>query len=130
MTLKNFPWVYYMIICHVGPPWGHSGTHGGPKMVQNSTTRAQNHQNGSKCHCMTPNDPKHFKWVYKMIICHVGPSWALFRGPIMAQNITKMALHDQKWSLMTPNGSKTLLMGIIHDIMSCWTTLGPFQRPS
>ena len=27
MTLKHFPWVYYMIICHVGPPWGHSGTH-------------------------------------------------------------------------------------------------------
>ena len=22
MTLKHFPWVYYMIICHVGPPWG------------------------------------------------------------------------------------------------------------
>ena len=28
MTLKHFPWVYYMIICHVGPPWGHSGVHG------------------------------------------------------------------------------------------------------
>merc|ERR1712016_434302 len=31
---------------------------------------------------------------------------------------------------MTANGPKTLLMGIIYDIMSCWTTLGPFQRPS
>ena len=37
MTLKHFTWVYYMIWCHVGPPWGHSGTHGGPKMAQNST---------------------------------------------------------------------------------------------
>ena len=40
MTLKHFPWVYYMNICHVGPPWGHSGTHGGPKMAQNSTKMA------------------------------------------------------------------------------------------
>ena len=37
MTLKHFPRVYYMIIFHVGPPWGHSGTHWGPKMAQNST---------------------------------------------------------------------------------------------
>ena len=22
MALKHFPWVYYMILCHVGPPWG------------------------------------------------------------------------------------------------------------
>ena len=22
MTLKHFPWVYYMILCHAGPPWG------------------------------------------------------------------------------------------------------------
>ena len=27
-----------------------------------------------------------------------------------------MALHDQKWPFMTPNGPKTLPMGIIHDI--------------
>ena len=31
---------------------------------------------------------------------------------------------------MTPNGPKTLPMGILHDIVSCWTTLGPFQRPT
>ena len=37
-----------MIICHVGPPWGHSGTHGGPKMAQNSTKMAQNHQKKGK----------------------------------------------------------------------------------
>ena len=42
MTLKFFPWVYYMIICYVGPAWGHSGTHGGPKMAQNSTKKADN----------------------------------------------------------------------------------------
>ena len=47
----------------------------GPRM-------AQNHQNGSKCYCMTPNDPK------------------------------------------------TLQVGILHDYMSCWTTLGPFQGPT
>ena len=40
-----------------------------------------------------------------------------------------MALHDQKCPCMTPNGPKTLPMGILHDIVSCWTTLGPFQRP-
>ena len=31
-----------MIICYVGPAWGHSGTHGGPKMAQNSTKKAEN----------------------------------------------------------------------------------------
>ena len=62
MTLKHFPWVYYMIICHVGPPWGHSGTHGGPKMAQNSTKMAQNITkialHGPKCPYMTLNGPK------------------------------------------------------------------------
>ena len=48
----------------------------------------------------------------------------------MAQDITKMALHDPKCPYMTPNGPKTLPMGILHDYMSCRTTLGPFQRPT
>ena len=48
----------------------------------------------------------------------------------MAQNITKMALHDPKCPYMTPNGPETLPMGILHDIVSLWTTLGPFQRPN
>ena len=29
-ALKQFSGVYYMIICHFGPSWGHLGTHGGP----------------------------------------------------------------------------------------------------
>ena len=98
-----------------------------PKTAPKGPRMAQNHQNGSKCHCMTPNDPKHFQWVYNMIICHVGPPWALFRGPRGPHNGPKQ---HQKWPFMTANGPKTLLMGIIYDIMSCWTTLGPFQRPS
>ena len=52
-----------------------------PKTAPKWPRLAQNHQNGSKWHCMTPNDPK------------------------------------------------TLPMGILHDYMSYWTTLGPFQRP-
>ena len=28
-----------------------------------------------------------------------------------------------------PNDLKTLPMGILHDYMSCWTTLGPFAYP-
>ena len=39
-----------------------------------------------------------------------------------------MAIHDPKWPCMTQNGPKTLPMGMLHDIMSWWTTLGPFQR--
>ena len=46
MILKHFPWVYYMIICHVGPPWGHSGTHRGPKTALKCPRMAQNSQNG------------------------------------------------------------------------------------
>ena len=59
---------------------------------------------------------------------HPGPFSEAHGGPIIAQNITKMALHDPKCPYMTPNGPKTLAMGIIHDILSCWTILGPFQR--
>ena len=89
MALKHFPWVYYMNICHVGPPWGHSGTHGGlkwPKPAPKWPRMAQNHQSGSKWHCMTPNDLKHFPWVYNIIICHFGPPWTLFSGPRGPQN--------------------------------------------
>ena len=41
--------------------------------------------------------------------------------------------NGSKWHCMAPNGPndpKTLPMGILHDYMSCWTTLGPFQRPT
>ena len=41
----------------------------------------------------------------------------------MAQNITKIALHGPKCPYMTLNGPKTLAMGILHKILSCWTTL-------
>ena len=74
-----------MIIGHVGPLWGLLGTHGGPKTAPTWPRIAQNHQNGSKWHCITPNGP---------------------------------------------SGPKTVLRGIIYDYMPCWTTLGPFQRPT
>ena len=96
-------------------------------------------QNGTAWRQMAQMTLKHFPWVYNMIICHVGPPWALFRGPrgrIMAENSTKngplwpkLAIHDPKWPCMTPNGPKTLPMDILHDNMPYWTTLGPFQRP-
>ena len=66
---------------------------------------------------------------------HSGPFSEANGGPKMAQNstkmaqnITKIALHGPKCPYMTPNGPKTLPMGILHDILSCWTTLGPLQR--
>ena len=65
-----------------------------------------------------------------------GPFSEARGGPIMAQKSTqndsswpKMALHDPKWPCMTQIGPKTLLMGILDDIMSFYVTLGPFQRP-
>ena len=68
---------------------------------------------------------------------HPGPFSEAHGGPIMAQSSTKngpswprMALHDPKWPCMTPNGLKILLTGILHEIMSCWTSLGPFHRPT
>ena len=66
---------------------------------------------------------------------HLGPFSEAHGGPIMAQNstnmaqnINKMALHDPKCPYMTPSGPKTLPMGILHDIVSCWITLGPFHN--
>ena len=58
---------------------------------------------------------------------HPGPFSEAHGGPKMAQNITKIALHGPKCPYMTPNGPKRLDMGILHDYMSCWTTLGPFR---
>ena len=49
------------------------------------------------------------------------PKW-----PRMAQNHH----NGSKWHCMNPNDPKTLPMGILHDYMSYWTTLGPFQRPT
>ena len=56
------------------------------------------------------------------------PKWpkTALKWPRMAQNHQ----NGSKWHCMTPNDPKTLPMGILHDIMSCWTTLGPFQRPA
>ena len=75
-------------------------------------------------------------WLYVMLD-HPGPFSEAHRDPIMTQNITKngplwpkMALHDPKCLCMTPNSPKTLPMGILHETLSCWTTLGPFQRPT
>ena len=36
---------------------------------------------------------------------------------------------DQMLPWKAPNGPKTLPMGILHEYMSCWTTLGPFRYP-
>ena len=70
---------------------------------------------------------------------HPGPFSEAHGGPKMAQNITKMAknftkmaLYDPKCPYMTPNSPKTLPLGILHDIVSCWTILGPrwpLKRP-
>ena len=36
---------------------------------------------------------------------------------------------DQMLPWKAPTDLKTLPMGILHDYMSCWTTLGPFRYP-
>ena len=105
------------------------GPQNGPKQHQNglewlNITRMA--QNGTAWPKMTLNTShEYITWLYVMLD-HSGPFSEAHGGPKMAQNSTKngpswpqMALHD-------PNGPKTLLMGILHDIMSCWTTLGPF----
>ena len=106
-------WLYVMLD-HPGAIQVPTGTPKWPKTAPRWPRMARHHQNGSKWHCMTPNDPKHFPWVYSMIICHVGPPWALFRGPRGPQNGPKqhqdgpkyhqncsswpqMSLHDPKW---------------------------------
>ena len=41
-----------------------------------------------------------------------------------------MSLQDPKCNCMTRNDPKTFLRGVIHDHMTYWTTLGPYQRPT
>ena len=60
-----------MIICYVGPAWGHAGTHGGPKMAQNSTK-------------MAFDDPK---WLF---MTQNGPAMMSLhdpKSPFMTQNV-------------------------------------------
>ena len=66
---------------------------------------------------------------------HPGPFSEAQGGTIMAQNSTKkgpswteMALHNPKWPCMTPNGLKHFSW--VWYMILCWTTMGPFQRPS
>ena len=56
------------------------------------------------------------------------PKWpkTVPKWPRMAQNYQ----NGSKRHCMTPNGPKTLPMGILHDYMPWSTTLGPFQRPT
>ena len=94
-------------------------------------------KNGTAWPQMTLNTSHgYIAWLYVMLD-HPGPFSEAHGGPIMALNSTKngplwpkMALHDPKCLCMTPNSPKTLPMGILHGIVSCWTTLGPFQRPT
>ena len=73
--------------------------------------------------------------VLYVILGHPGAIWAptgTLKWPKTAPKWPKMAQNhpnDSKWHCVTPNGPKTLQMGILHDYMSCWSTLGPFQRP-
>ena len=96
-----------MILCHVMSPWGLFRGPRGPKIAQNSTKMALY---DPKWPLMTQNDAS-------MKSLH-DP-----KCPIMSN-------HDPKCTCMTPNGPKTFLRGIIHDYMTYWTTLGPFQRPT
>ena len=75
MALKHFPWEYYMILCHAGPPWGLFRGLLGPNMAQNSTKMdlygpkwpfmtlndaSMKSLHDPQCPCMTPNGHKTF----------------------------------------------------------------------
>ena len=127
--------------------WTNLGPFGYLRGPRNGPKQHQNGSNGLKLPewlKMALHDPKwplntsdgYITWLYVMLD-HPGPFSEAHGGPIMTQNSTKngpswpkMALHDPKCLCMTPNGPKTLPMGILHDIMSCWTNLGPFQVPA
>ena len=92
----------YMLYWTTLGPFGYPrGPQNGPKQYQNGPewlkiTRMA--QNGTAWPQMAL---KHFHWVYYMITCHVGPPWALFRGPRGPNNGPKQ---HQKWSFVTKNG--------------------------
>ena len=139
MTLNTshgyIAWLYIMLD-HPGAIQVPTGAPKWPKTAPKWHRIAQNHQNGTAWPQMTLNTSHgYITWLYNMLDHH-GPFSGAHGGPKraqnntkMAENITKMALHGPKCPYMTPNGPKTLPMGIPHDIVSCWTTLGPFQRP-
>ena len=112
MALKHFHWVYYMITCHVGPPWalfrGPRGPNNGPKQHQKGlewfkiTKMAQNVTAWPQ---MTLNTSIwYITWLYAMLD-HPGPFSEAHGGPIMARNSTKngpswpkLSLYDPKWT--------------------------------
>ena len=74
----HFPWVYYMILCHVGPPWGLCR---GPREPQ---IGPKQHHNGPSWPNMAIHDPK---WP-----CNEETSWP------------KISNHDPKCPCLTQNG--------------------------
>ena len=111
------------------------GPQNGPKQHRNGPewlkiTRMA--QNGTAWPQMTLNTSHgYITWLYVMLD-HPGPFSEAHGGPIMAQSSTKngpswpkMALHDPKWSCMTPNGLKILLTGMLHE-----SERGSFLLPS
>ena len=83
------------------PYWTTLGPFQRPKGVQKLPKTSPSWPNISpKLIFMTPNVPTwpqiaqiHFPWVYYMILCHVGPPWGLFRGPL-----------GPRWPLNRPQG--------------------------
>ena len=108
MILKHFPWVYYMIICHVGPPLalfrGPRGPQNGPKQHQKWPFMTKN---GPSWPQMALHDPKwpqntshgNITWLYVMLD-HPRAFSEAHGGSKMAQNSTKMALYYPKWPFM------------------------------
>ena len=83
------------------PYWTTLGPFQRPQGVQKLPKTSPSWPNISpKLIFMTPNVPTwpqiaqiHFPWVYYMILCHVGPPWGLFRGPL-----------GPRWPLNRPQG--------------------------
>ena len=77
MTLKHFPWVYYMIICHVGPTWtlfrGPRGPHNGPKQHPKLPFMTKNGPSWPK---MSLYEPK-WQHLVRSSFYHSGAGWKL-----------------------------------------------------
>ena len=103
-------------------PGDFSEAHGGPKMAQNRTKMAQNHQKWSIWSHKAQNGPSDSK---TCLIHDYMSYWATlgtFSGPRGLYYKPKQ--HQNHHS--EPN---TVLRGITHDYMSYWATLGTFRGP-
>ena len=117
------------------PYWTTLGPFQRPQGVQKLPKTSPSWPNISpKLIFMTPNVPTwpqiaqiHFPWVYYMILCHVGPPWGLFRGPLGPRWPLNRPQGGPIWHIIMYYAPEKCLRAILGHAGTFWVMKGYFE---